>query len=104
MLLRNLNFDLIPFLILTYDRRVDTENNDGAGSAGKGGGTTPDFIASCASCCARYFSYSVNDKLLLETGRFLACNGDEVSSSSFEDLDVMPVDALPCDPDDAVLA
>lgn len=83
---------------------MDTENSDGAGSEGMGGGTMPVFIASCASCCARYFSYSVNDGVLLEIDSFLACDGVELFSCSLEDLDVMPVETLPCDPDDAVLA
>jgi hypothetical protein len=43
---------LIPFLRLTDERRVETENNDGVGSEGIGGGLNP-LAASGASACAK---------------------------------------------------
>jgi hypothetical protein len=89
--------------MLVYDFRVETEKSDGAGSAGRGGGIPPILIPSCASCCAKYFSYSENDRFLFALDLFLACCSAELSECSFEDLDVMPVDALPPDPEDAVL-
>lgn len=98
---RNLNLLLIPFLMLMYDFLVETENNEGAGSDGSGGRR----IGFVLPCCARYFSYSENDKLLLADIRFRSCCGLwlELSNCSFEDLEVIPVEALPCDPDEAVL-
>jgi hypothetical protein len=93
---------LKPFFILAYDFLVETEKSDGAGSAGKGGGI-PILIPSCASCSARYFSYSENDRLLFVLDLFLDCCIVGLSDCSFEDLDVMPVDALPRDPEEAVL-
>lgn len=98
-----LNRFLNPFLIPTYDLLVDTENNEGVGSEGMGGGTNP-VLASACSACIRYFSYSENDRLLLRFGLFLAWGGVDLSSCSLDDRDVMPVDPLPCDPVDDVRA
>lgn len=87
--------------MLTYDFLVETEKSEGAGSAGRG---TERRIGFVPPCCARYFSYSVKDKLLLADSLFRSCCGVcvKLSNCSFEDLEVIPVEALPCDPDDAV--
>lgn len=97
---RNLNLPLSPFRMLVRDFRVDTEKSDGAGSYGIGGGdkTVP---AAGGSSCARYLSYSENDRLLLANVR-PGVVWAAVSSCSFEERLVMPVDALLCEPDDAV--
>jgi hypothetical protein len=93
--------------MLANDRWVETEKSDGAGSDGIGGGEAVDaFLAtSCASCWAKYFAYSVNDKLLLLESLFLKCGGVSLCPfNSCEDLDVRPVEVLPVDPDEKVLA
>lgn len=45
---RSLNLFLNPFLMLVYDFLVETENSDGAGSDGMGGGADIDFLVFCA--------------------------------------------------------
>lgn len=85
--------------MLTYDRLVDTEKRDGAGSNEIGGGRCARPAVFCASCCARYFSYSVNERLLRVDGVFR-----KPLPTSFEDLDVIPVEVVPFEAEEAVLA
>ena len=95
LLFRNLKRFLIPLRILEKERLVDTENKDGAGSVGDCGELKP------ARVCTARFSYLENDKLLRRLGLFLVCEGVK---SPKEDLDVKPVEMLPCEPVDVVRA
>jgi hypothetical protein len=90
--------------MLEIDRRVDTENNETAGSEGGGEVKNPDLVASSVMAWTRKLSYSENDKLLLELVLFRRCDGMSVSKCSLEDLEVMPVEALSCEPVEPVLA
>lgn len=86
---------LIPLRTLENDRLVDTENKDGAGSAGVRVGAKPAIV-----CTARW-SYPENERLLRGFDLFFTCEG---VGSPMEDLDVNPVEMVRRDPDDVVRA
>jgi hypothetical protein len=95
LLLRNRKRFLSPLRILENDRLVDTENNEGAGSA------APCIAEKPAIFCTARLSYPENDRLLRAFGLFLACDGVE---SPKEDLDVKPVEIVPWESDEVVRA
>lgn len=80
---------------------MDTEKSEGAGSVGMGGGTSPVGDKVCASACCKNFSYSENERLLLESDLLL---GVTSCIWSCEDLDVIPVELVSLEPVEAVLA
>ena len=87
---------MIPLRILENDRLVDTENKEGAGSAGACAEEKMPAIV-----CTAKFSYPENDRLLRGFDLFFVCDGVE---SPREDLDVRPVEIVPWEPDDVVRA
>ena len=95
LVFRNLKRLLIPLRILENERLVDTENNEGADSAGACVEAKPAIVFTTKS------SYPENDKLLRRFDLFLVCNGVE---SPREDLDVKPVEMVLWDADDVVRA
>ena len=62
LLLRNLSRLLRELLILTYDVRDVTEKIEGAGREDMRGEKLLRVTSSCSSDCAKYLSYSENEK------------------------------------------
>jgi len=58
----------------------------------------------CAPVCVKNFSYPEKERLLLVLGLFLIRGVAEVPSCPFDEFEVIPVEALSCDPVLAVRA
>lgn len=92
LLLRNLSLLLRELLILTYDVRDVTENIDGVCREGMGGERLLQVTSSCSSDCAKYLSYSENEKNLF-SALLVRSIESALLAFSLEDLEVIPVES-----------